>query len=695
MKQFPYLEKELSWLSFNHRVLQEAQDGDVPLLERFRFLGIYSSNMDEFYRVRVANVRRRVLLAQTDEEKARSLKLLDAIQAKVLELQNSFDDTYNDLLLHLSEAGINLINETQLSDFHRDWLDKYYKDKLRRHIFPLVFSERIKLTDHINDDSTYLMVSMTKAESDKVQYALVEVPSSNLPRFVVLPDEKDSDEKRIILLDNVIRYSMHLIFQGFFDFDYIRAFSMKLTRDADFDLSDVLNQSLYEQMSSALKKRLNAVPVRLVYDRKMPQHMLDELKRQLDITSDRGLIAGGRYHSFKDFIDFPNVGGKKLEHPKMPSIVLPYFEQSQNAFEAMKQRDILLYYPYHRFSHFTELLRQAAYDPMVRKIEICLYRVAKKSRVVSALTEAVKNGKEVEVNIELRARFDEEDNIKWAEVLTDAGAKVRFGIPSLKVHAKICLITREEEKGLQRYAHIGTGNFNERNARIYTDFSLFTCSKKITREVAQVFEFLKYPFQRFHFKHLIVSPLNSRNRLIRLIDDEILAAKNQQPNGITLKVNNLVDPGLIEKLYEANNAGVKVQLIVRGICSLVTGIKGKSERITCISVVDRFLEHPRVFIFENYGDKLVYISSADWMERNIDERVEVGCPIYCPEVKQTIIDIMNIQLRDTTKARLINSEQSNQYHTFGSEEKVRAQTEIHAYLSEKNTLAEDAGESDT
>ncbi len=694
MNQFPYIEKELSWLSFNHRVLQEAQDSSVPLLERFRFLGIYSSNMDEFYRVRVANVRRRVLMAQTEEEKTLSLNLLDAIQSKVIDLQNSFDETYNGLLGQLGEADINLINETQLSDFHKQWLDNYYKDKLRRHIFPVIFNERVKLSDHINDDSTYLMVSMTKADSDMAQYALVEVPSANVPRFVVLPDEskgkEKSKEKYIILLDNVIRYSMHLIFNGFFDFDYIRAFSMKLTRDAEFDLSDVLNQSLYEQMSSALKRRLNAVPVRLVYDRKMPQHMLDELKRRLDITSDRGLIAGGRYHSFKDFIDFPNVGGKKLEHPKMPALVMPYFELSANAFEAMKARDILLYYPYHRFSHFTELLRQASYDPMVRKIEICLYRVAKKSRVVSALAEAVKNGKEVEVNIELRARFDEEDNIKWAEVLSDAGAKVRFGIPSLKVHAKICLITREQDNGLQRYAHIGTGNFNERNAQVYTDFSLFTCDPKITREVAQVFEFMKFPFQRFQFRHLLVSPLNSRNRLYRLIDDEIAAAGNQAPNGIILKVNNLVDAGLIEKLYEANNAGVKIKLIVRGVCSLVTGVKGQSERITCISVVDRFLEHPRVFIFENYGDKLVYISSADWMERNIDERVEVGCPIYCPEVKQTIIDIINIQLRDNTKARLVNSDQSNPYHTTNVRDKVRSQSEIYDYLRDKIANADEA-----
>ena len=682
MKKMPFLEKELSWLSFNHRVLQEAQDKRVPILERLRFLGIYSSNMDEFYRVRVANVRRSVVLANTTEEEKRALSLLDDIENKVVDLQTLFDDTYQSLLKQLNENNINLLNETQLSDFHSEWLDKYYTDKLRRHIFPIILADQEKLSDYVNDDCTYLMVSMKKGED--YQYALVEVPSSNLPRFVQLPDEKRSSEKCIILLDNIIRHSMESIFKGFFEFDYISAYSMKLTRDADFDVSNELSQSLYEQMSSALRKRLNAVPVRLVYDKKMPKHMLAELKKRLNINTNRGLIAGGRYHSFKDFIDFPNIGDRKLEYDKLPSMKVSAFDGYDNAFDAIKAKDILLYFPYHRFSYFTELLRQSAYDPKVRKIQICLYRVAKKSRVISALIEAVKNGKEVEVNIELRARFDEEGNIMWADKLSNAGARVTFGIPSLKVHAKICLITREEKGKIVQYANIGTGNFNERNAKVYTDFSLFTREQKLTKEVSKVFEFLKYPFLRYRFKHLIVSPVNARNRLEQLIDAEIEAAKEGRENGIKLKVNNLVDKGLIEKLYEANNAGVKIDLIVRGICSLVSGIKGHSENIHVVSVVDRFLEHPRVAIFANNGDSLVYISSADWMGRNIDERVEVGCPMFCPKVKQTIIDIIDIQLKDNVKARVIDSEQSNPYHADDNEEKTRSQVVIYDYLSGEN-----------
>ncbi|MBU2870064.1 polyphosphate kinase 1 [Colwellia sp. E2M01] len=674
------LEKELSWLSFNHRVLQEAQDEEVPLLERLRFLGIYSSNMDEFYRVRVANVRRKVLLSNNAKLREQSSSLFNRIQEKVVDLQNSFDETYQLLLQQLDEQKIHLINEIQLSDEQKDWLDVYFKDKLRRHIFPLILNENVNLTDHINDDATYLMVSMTKGS--QVQYALVEVPSSNVPRFVILPTTTDNSTS-IILLDNIIRHSLQHIFSGFFDFDSIHAYSMKLTRDAEFDLSNEFSQSLLEQMSASLKKRIHAEPVRLVYDKKMPKEMLNRLTNYLSITSNHSLISGGRYHSFKDFIEFPSIGDKSLEHDKLPSIEHHHFTRYNNTFTAIKSRDILLYYPYHKFSHFTEWLRQAAYDPKVRKIEISLYRVAKKSRIIAALSEAVKNGKEVAVNIELRARFDEQANLQWAEVLSNAGANVTFGISSLKVHAKICLITRKEEGKRVRYAHIGTGNFHEKNAKIYTDFSLFTCQKEITDEVAQVFEFIKFPYLPFTFKHLIVSPINTRSSLTALIDNEIAAAERNEISGITLKVNNLVDRGLVNKLYQASNAGVNIKLIVRGVCSLVTGVPNQSENITAISVVDRYLEHPRVAIFENNGNKKVYLSSADWMTRNIDQRVEVGCPIYDPAVKQNIIDIITIQLNDNTKARLLDTEQSNFYQHLTQGTAIRSQIDIYHYLKEQ------------
>ncbi len=684
-----FLEKELSWLSFNHRVLQEAQDVSVPLLERIKFLGIYSSNMDEFYRVRVADVRRKVQFANTAKQRQQAVTLFDNIQAKVIELQEIFDDTYQALLQELDKHDISLINEMQLSEQHQVWLEQYFKDKLRRHIFPLIINEQVNLKDHINDDSTYLMVSMTKAE--QVQYALVEVPSSNVPRFVILPTCQSSANTEIILLDNVIRHCLAQIFQGFFEFEQINAYSMKLTRDAEFDVSNEFSLSLSEQMQSGLKKRISAEPTRLVYDKKMPVSMLAILKQHLGISSNQGLISGGRYHSFKDFIEFPVIGNHDLHYEKLPALEQDYFSRYDNAFSAIQARDILLYYPYHKFSYFTEWLRQAAYDPKVEKIEISLYRVAKKSRIIAALIEAVKNGKEVCVNIELRARFDEEANLNWAEVLTSAGANVTFGIPSLKVHAKICLITRNEHNNRVRYAHIGTGNFHEKNAKIYTDFSLFTCQNEITAEVAQVFEFIKFPYLQFNFNHLMVSPINSRDSIESLIDQEIIAAHHNNPCGITLKVNNLVDHGLIKKLYQASSAGVPIKLIVRGICSLVTGVAEQSENITAISLVDRFLEHPRVAIFESAGEQKVFISSADWMTRNIDQRVEVGCPVLCPQVKQTIIDIINIQLMDNTKARVLDTQQSNSYQiankpATGQVEPIRAQLAIHQYLKQQQKI---------
>lgn len=683
MPNSQFLEKELSWLSFNHRVLQEAQDESVPLLERFRFLGIYSSNMDEFYRVRVASVRREVLFAPNKKQKKSALTLFDNIQTKVISLQHKFDETYILLLRKLSENNINLINEQQLNSQQGQWLTDYYHNKLRRHVFPLIITDQLNLIDHINDDCTYLMVEMIK--KDLKEYALVEVPSANVPRFIQLPDIEGNNEKNIILLDNIIRHCLYEIFSGFFEFDTISAYSMKLTRDAELDLKQEFSQSLLEQMNSGLKKRLNAVPVRLVYDQKMPQSMLDVLKGKLDIKDTQGLISGGRYHSFKDFIEFPSMNKKQLEFDKLPALEQQYFNQYNNAFSAISARDILLYYPYHKFSYFTELLRQAAFDPKVHTIELCLYRVAKKSRVVSALIEAVKNGKKVKVNIELKARFDEQANLNWAEVLSNAGAEVSYGIQGLKVHAKICLITRTEDGKDKRYAHIGTGNFHEKNAKIYTDFSLFTSQTEITAEVANVFEFLKHPYKKYRFTHLLVAPINARQRLEELIDQEIEAALNNQPNGITLKINNLVDKQLINKLYQANNAGVKINLIVRGICSLITGIKGQSENINAISIVGRYLEHPRVAIFHNNGDDKVFISSADLMTRNIDQRIEVGCPIYCRYVKKSIIDIINIQLLDNVKARAIDTEQSNEYQNNLTTlaHNTHAQLDIYQYILEQ------------
>ncbi|MGI2260129.1 polyphosphate kinase 1 [Shewanella sp. GXUN23E] len=681
-----FVEKELSWLSFNERVLQEASDASVPVVERVRFLGIYSNNMDEFFRVRVAAVRRRLQLGSFTTTLEKDRHLLQKIQTKVLLLQEKFDAIYAELMRELVRCNIFLVNELQLTHSHSQWLKKHFRDNLKQHFAPLIINNQQNLPKLLRDDTTYLAVSLNSEH--KRQYALIEVPTKNVPRFIALPPEQTKRKKYLILLDNVIRHCVHELFSPFFDYSNIEVYSMKITRDAEFDLNTELEHSQLEKISLALKQRLTAEPVRLVYDREMPEHMLTMLKDRLGISGTECLVPGGRYHSFKDFIGFPNPGRKHLEHPKLKALKNPFFYNSVNKFDALRRQDILLYYPYHRFSHLTELLRQAAYDPAVRFIKINVYRVAKHSQIMHSLMEAVKNGKKVTAVIELAARFDEQANIEWSRRLSEAGVRVHHGIPSLKIHAKMCLIGREEAEGMRLYAHIGTGNFNESTARIYTDFALFTAHPEIGAEVEQVFELIEHPYRRYHFNQLLVSPYNVRQKIDMLLDHEIAMAQAGQTAAVTLKVNNLVDMALIDRLYEASAAGVNIRLMVRGMCALIPGIKGISDNIRVYSVVDRFLEHARVMHFHHSGENKVFITSADWMTRNLDERIEVGTQILDEQLKQTILDILAIQFSDNTKNRIINQDQTNPYHPRGNKRKVRSQLAILDYLQNREkTLA--------
>ncbi|MBL0608885.1 polyphosphate kinase 1 [Aeromonas jandaei] len=674
-----YEEKELSWLSFNERVLQEAMDKTVPLIERVRFLGIFSSNQDEFFKVRVSDVKRRILINEVHGGDDEAKVLLRAIQQKVMALGEAFDNTYKELLIALARHNIFLVNENQLSDAIQKWLRVFFREKVLRHIIPILLNKEVNPVKFLKDEHTYLAIEMKK-NGQVIQYALVEVPTDDLPRFFQLPPEGTRRKKQIIILDNVIRFCLDEIFKGFFDYDEIAAYAVKLTRDAEYDLSDQLDLSLVDKMSDGLKQRLTAMPVRFVYEREMPAAMISFLKLKLQISSYDAIMPGGRYHNFKDFIGFPNVGRDYLENPKLPAIDCRDFDGFVNAFDAITKQDILLYYPYHKFHHFTELVRQAAFDPAVSAIRINIYRVAKKSRIIHSLIDAANNGKKVTVVVELRARFDEAANIDWANILTDAGVKVVFGVPSLKIHSKLCLITRHENGEAVRYAHIGTGNFNEKTAKIYTDFSLLTRHPDITAEVESVFEYIEYPYRRYKFNHLLVSPINSRRQLYRLIDNEHSNAKAGQPSGITLKINNLVDRDLINRLYAAGQAGVPIQMIIRGMCALRPGVPGLSDNIKVISIIDRFLEHPRVMVFHNKGNPQLYISSADWMSRNIDGRIEVGTPIYDERLKQRIMDILELQLSDTCKARVIDADQQNEYVKRGNRRKIRSQVAIYDYL---------------
>ncbi|WAJ69217.1 polyphosphate kinase 1 [Catenovulum adriaticum] len=676
--------KELSWLSFNERVLQEAADKTVPVVERVRFLGIFSNNLDEFFRVRVADVKRRNILEKAQPEISNEYsanQLLIDIQAKVLELQNKFDAIYKDVTKQLAKHNIHFINESQLSAFHENWLKSFFKNQVLKHLTPIIPSKTRKLVNLLNDNETYLAVQMSQGNHQ--EYAIVEVPTNEVSRFVLLPPEKSKIKKEIILLDDIIVHNLRSIFSGFFQFDEICAYSFKITRDAEYIVEDEIDQSIVEQMSESLKQRFSAEPTRVVYHREMPAGMLKFLKKQLQISdANEGLLEGGRYRNFKDFIGFPNFGRKYLENPSLPALAHPHFTQAQTAFEAISKQDILLYYPYHQFNHFTELVRQAAFDPAVTQIKLNIYRVAKNSRIINSLMDAVKNGKNVSVVVELKARFDEENNIEWSRVMTDAGIKVQFGIPTLKIHSKLCLIHRKEEQNIVRYAHLGTGNFHEKTAKIYTDFSLFTANPELTKEVENVFDFIQHSYKRFKFYHLMVSPINTRINITQLIDREIQNARLQKPARIDLKINNLVDEPLILKLYEASQAGVKIRLIIRGMCSLLPQVKGLSDNITAISVVDRFLEHPRVMIFGHGSDEKIYISSADWMTRNIENRIEVSCPIYDVHLKQQIKDLFELQYKDTTKARIIDRNQQNQYVKRGNRKKIRSQVAIYDYLKQ-------------
>ena len=674
-----YEEKELSWLSFNERVLQEAMDKTVPLIERVRFLGIFSSNQDEFFKVRVSDVKRRILINEVHGGDDEAKVLLRAIQQKVMALGEAFDNTYKELLIALARHNIFLVNESQLSESIQQWLRIFFREKVLRHIIPILLNKEVNPVKFLKDEHTYLAIEMKK-NGQVIQYALVEVPTDDLPRFFQLPPEGTRRKKQIIILDNVIRFCLDEIFKGFFDYDEIAAYAVKLTRDAEYDLSDQLDLSLVDKMSDGLKQRLTAMPVRFVYEREMPAAMISFLKLKLQISSYDAIMPGGRYHNFKDFIGFPNVGRDYLENPKLPALDCRDFDGFVNAFDAIAKQDILLYYPYHKFHHFTELVRQAAFDPAVSAIRINIYRVAKKSRIIHSLIDAANNGKKVTVVVELRARFDEAANIDWANILTDAGVKVVFGVPSLKIHSKLCLITRHEQGEAVRYAHIGTGNFNEKTAKIYTDFSLLTRNPDITAEVEGVFEYIEYPYKRYKFNHLLVSPINSRRQLYRLIDNELSNAKAGQPSGIILKINNLVDKDLINRLYAAGQAGVPIQMIIRGMCALRPGVPGLSDNIKVISIIDRFLEHPRVMVFHNKGNPQLYISSADWMSRNIDGRIEVGTPIYDERLKQRIMDILELQLSDTCKARVIDADQKNEYVKRGNRRKIRSQVAIYDYL---------------
>ena len=674
-----YLPKELSWLSFNQRVLQEAADESNPLIERIRFLGIYSSNLDEFYKVQFANLKKYVLIEQEQAQSTSNAKhLLRQVTQKVIQLELQFDQLYNELLLEMARNQIFLINERQLTSYQETWIKNYYKQNLRQYITPILLDSHTELIQFLKDDHAYLAVEIIC--KDQISYALLELPTDNAPRFVLLPSEVSTKNKSIIFLDNILRYCLADIFKVFFDAVELNAYSININRDAEYELNTELD-SLLELMSQGLKQRLTAQPVRFTYQKDMPKALFELLINKLRLT-EQDAMPGGRYPNFKDLANFPDLGVKNLLNKRLPSLAYNRFKKFRNAFATIKDRDVLLYYPYYSFGHVLEIMRQASFDPAVTHIRMNIYRVAKDSRFIHAAINAANNGKKVTVVVELQARFDEEANIKWAKRLIRSGIKVIYSQPKLKIHAKLFLIDRKEDDRIVRYAHIGSGNFNEKTARIYTDFSLLTADPAITDEVIKVFNFIENPFKPVSFNHLLVSPQNTRQRFYEFIEREINNAKLGKPSGIYLKLNAITDKEMIDQLYRASCAGVKIRMIVRGTCVLVPQIPNLSENIYVTSIVDQYLEHARVYIFENDGKKDTYISSADWMPRNLDNRIEVGVKIFDPILKTTIHDIFNLQCKDNVKARIIDKDNMNNYVQRGNKKKVRAQHAIYDYLKQ-------------
>ena len=680
-----YLNRELSWLQFNARVLQEAEDETVPLIERLRFLGIFSNNLDEFFKVRYATIRRIVEAGREGFNVLGGITakdLLATITKTVIDQQANSMRILTDITLELQKENIHIIDETQVNEEQAEFINSYFIRQVSPALATIMVSELEEFPE-LKDSAAYLAVRMIMKPDDKtfekrVNYALIEIPRT-IERFVVLPSV--GEQQFIIMLDDLIRFRLHNIFT-IFDFESISAHMIKITRDAALDLDSDLSRSFLEKISRSVERRSSGDPVRFVYDKEIDQATLDFLLAKIDIHDTDSIIPGGRYHNRRDYMGFPDLGRKDLLYETKPPLPIPGLSLQGSLLDAISKKDYLLYAPYQSFSYVVKFLREAALDPKVKSIKITIYRLASISHIAGSLINAVKNGKEVTVQIELQARFDEAANIRYAEQMQNEGVNLIFGVTGLKVHCKACVIERVEGDKIRRYSFISTGNFNESTARIYTDYTLFTANPKIGKEINKVFDFFEVNYLVKKYRHLIVSPHYTRNAFYNLIQQEVENHQKGLSSGIRLKLNSLSDFKMIDRLYHASRAGVKIQLIVRGICCLIPGVKGMSENIEVISIVDKFLEHPRLYIFDNAGDPKYYISSADFMSRNLDKRVEISCPIYDDDIKQELEDTFRISWEDNVKARVISDNQDNAYRR-NDKPAVRSQFKLYDYYQDK------------
>lgn len=690
-----YINRELSWLQFNARVLQEAADDTVPLLERLRFIGIFSNNLDEFFKVRYATIKRIDLAGKDGKNVLKgntASELLEKITSIVIKQQAESLKTINTIKDKLEDHNIFIINENQVTEDQDAFIRNYFVNKVSPALVTYILNDLDKFP-HLKDSVAYLAVKLilrekipregriSKILQETIKeriYALIEIPK-NTDRFVVLP-EKDG-KQFIIILDDLIRYCMHINF-SIFDYVNASAHMIKITRDAQLDFDNDLSKSFIQKISSSVRSRRDGEPVRFVYDETIEKDTLAFLMEKMGVDNTDSIIPGGRYHNRRDYMSFPDLGNSDLVYQQIKPLDIPGLVLQGSLLDRIAEKDFLQYTPYHTFAYTVKFLRESAIDPKVKSIKITIYRLASISHIASSLINAAKNGKKVIVEIELQARFDEAANIRYAEQMQREGVNLIFGVTGLKVHCKACIIEREEKGKLKRYGFISTGNFNESTAKIYTDYTLFTTNESILKEANRVFNFFEINYKINSYKHLLVSPHYTRSSLIKLIDVEIENSKEGIQASIRLKLNSLSDYDMIDKLYEASRAGVKIDLIIRGICCLVPGIPGMSENIRAISVIDKFLEHPRLYIFNNGGNLKVYISSADWMTRNLDRRVEISCPIYDEDIKLELIDTFDICWSDNIKARMLSKEQDNAY-IRNDKDKVRSQIATYNYYLKK------------
>ena len=676
--------RDISWLSFNARVLQEAADPSVPLRERIRFLGIFSNNLDEFFRVRVATLKRMMQIGNKAkmhlEEHAQ--EILEDIQMIVLTQQTEFNRIWDGILEELKEEKIFLVTEKDLTSGQAEFVIDYYDSEISPNVIPLMI-ESIPEFPYLRDKSIYMGVVMWKKESAlKRKYAVIEVPTRFNDRFILLPSP--DNEKHIILLEDVIRFNLPGIF-NFFGYDQYQSNIFKVTRDAEIDIDEDISTNLIQKIEKGLKNRRKGKPVRFVYDKEMDPGLLEYLIRKLNLSKRDNLIPGGRIHNFRHFMDFPSQvftsqskRRKPFDHPLL---------SERRVSDVIKERDVMLHFPYHSFNPVIDLLKEAAIDPDVTAIKITCYRLARNSKIVNALINAVRNGKQVTVMLELRARFDEEANLEWKERLEDEGVKVLIGIPNMKVHAKICLIRKREGDKIIHYGFVSTGNLNESTAKIYADHCLLTSNRAIMSDVNRMFNYIEHYKTGTHFlkacNTLIPSPVYARRELLKMIQGEIKNVKKGKPALIIGKMNSLSDEGIIEALYEAAKEGVEIKLIIRGIFCMFSQNEKFPKPVTAISIVDEYLEHARIWLFHNNGKEKIFISSADWMIRNLDHRVEATCPIIDQRIMQELKDILNIQLQDNVKARILDNNLSNEYVQNDHAIQIRSQEETYNYLYSK------------